>query len=174
MKLTKLVKLSLLAMLVALLTACAPNLNSNTYDYYGGQASRVREGVIQDIQYNVNVRRNTGVGAVAGGVAGGVIGSNLGGGNGVVGIVGTVGGAVLGGMAGHSIENSAGTSQATLYIVRLIESHRLVSVIQQNRLPLCKGDHVYLIGAGDRPHLKLNDNYYSSGEHSRSGCFSNH
>lgn len=169
----KLIKLSLLALLVALLTACAPNLNSNTYDYYGGQAARVREGVVQDIQYNVQVRRNTGVGTIAGGVAGGVIGSNLGGGNSTTGIVGTVGGAVLGGLAGHAIENSAGTSDATLYIVRLTESNRLVSVIQQNRLPLCKGDHVYLIGSGDRPHLKLNDNYYSSGQHSRSGCFSN-
>ena len=170
----KLIKLSLLAVVVALLAACAPNLNSNSYDYYGGQGARVQEGVIQDIQTNVDVRRNSGVGTIAGGVAGGAIGSNLGGAGGVTGIVGTVGGAVLGGMAGNAIENSAGRSSATLYIVRLTESHRLVSVIQQSSLPLCKGDHVYLIGSGDRPHLKLNDNYYSSGEHSRSGCFSNH
>lgn len=170
----KLFKLSLILLAVALLNACAPDLDSNTYDYYGGQGARVREGVIQDIQYNVKVRRNTGVGTIAGGVAGGAVGSRLGGTGGTTGVVGAVGGAVLGGMAGHAIENSAGTASATLYIVRLTESNRLVSVIQQSPLPLCKGDHVYLIGSGDRPHLKLNDNYYSSGQHSRSGCFSNH
>lgn len=155
---------------IALLSACGPDLDSDTYDYYGGQAARVQEGVIQDIQYNVKVRRNSGVGTVAGGVAGGALGSNLGGGDQASNIAGGVGGAVVGGIAGNAIERAAGTTKATLYIVRLTASGRLISVIQQNKLPLCKGDHVYIIGSGDRPRLKLNDNYYSSGLHSRTGC----
>jgi outer membrane lipoprotein SlyB len=167
----KLFKLIAISASVGLLAACQPNLDSNSYDYYGGQSGHVREAVVKDIQYNVNVRRNSGVGTIAGGIAGGAVGSNLGGGSGAIGLVGTIGGAVLGGMAGNAVEGSAGSTKATLYIIKLHESGRMLSVIQQNRLPLCKGDHVYLIGNNERPRLILNDSYYSSGEHSRTGCF---
>ncbi len=155
---------------IALLAACQPDLGPNTYDYYGGTGGSVREGVVQDIQYNVRVNKNSGGGSIAGGVGGAIIGSNLGGGNGLVGAVGMVGGAVVGSMAGNAIENSASTSQATLYIIRLRPSKRLVSVIQQSPVPLCIGDHVYVMLGGDRTRLRLNEQFYESGEHTRSGC----
>jgi outer membrane lipoprotein SlyB len=169
----KLFKLSLFIGSILLLTACQPELNPNTYNYYGGQGGQVQEGVIQDIQYNVKVQRNNGVGAFAGGVAGGAVGSNLGGSGGALGLLGAVGGAVLGGIAGNAAQNSLDTSSATLYIVQLTRSQRLVSVIQENALALCKGDHVYLINNGNRPRLILNNNYYSNGQQQRTGCSNN-
>jgi|GEM_PF-2055143 len=162
-------RLLLIAFSMALLAACQPNLDSNSYDYYGGTSGSVRQGVIQDIQYNVNVRKNSGVGTIAGGIAGGALGSGIGG-DGRVNTVGAVGGAVIGGLAGRAVESAVSKSKGTLYIVKFKNSDRLVSIIQSAKLPLCKGDHVYLINNGGRPRLKLNDNFYSSGQHSRRGC----
>ena len=81
-----------------------------------------------------------------------------------------VGGAVVGGIVGGAIERGVGSTTGTLYIIKLKQSGRLISVIQNSKLPLCKGDHIYLIGTPDRPRLKLNDSYYSDGKHSRTGC----
>jgi outer membrane lipoprotein SlyB len=170
----KLSKFILLFLSVALLAACQPDVSSDSYDYYGGTSGKVRKAVIEDIQHNVTVRKSSqGGGALVGGFAGAVVGGSLAGGGrrGPGRAIGTIGGAVVGGLAGHAIENSAGSAKATLYIIRLKNSGRMLSVIQQSRLPLCKGDHVYLIGSNDRPRLKLNDNYYSDGKHSRTGCF---
>ena len=160
----------LIVLSLALLTACQPDLNSNSYNYYDGTSSRVQKGVIQDIQYNVKVRKNSGVGTLAGAVAGGALGSALGRSNSRANVVGAVGGAIAGGLAGSAIENSASNSQGTLYIVKLKPSGQLLSVIQNIKSSLCKGDHVYLIGSRQRPRLTLDDSYYNSGQHHRRRC----
>lgn len=163
-------RIILIALGIAILAACQPNLNPNSYDYYGGTSGHVQEGVIQDIQYNVDVRKNSGVGTIAGGIAGGALGSHIGGSDNRINTIGVVGGAIAGGLAGRAVESAVSDTKATLYIVRLKNSGRLLSVIQKGKLPLCKGDHVYLISAGGRPRLRLNDNYYSNGLHTRRGC----
>jgi outer membrane lipoprotein SlyB len=164
------IKLVLGLALLSLLAACKPNLQSNSYDYYGGMGGNVQAGVIQDIQYNVKVDKNTGVGSLAGGVAGGAVGSSIGGGF-VSSILGAVGGAVVGGIAGNAIENGVSDTTSTLYIIQ-VNNNKYVSVIQDSAAPLCVGDHVFIIGSGDRPHLKINDGYYADGKHTRPGCSS--
>lgn len=142
-------KLPLILLCLLLLTACQPELNSNNYDYYGSQESGTHEAVIQDIQYNVKIRKNKGISNLTGGISSGTVPQNI---------------------ADNTAQNSLGSSNATLYIVRLNKSNRLVSVIQQNKLALCKGDHVYLINRDDHPQLTLMNNYYSNGKHTRTGC----
>ena len=163
-------RLALIGCAIAILAACQPDLNPNSYNYYGGTSGQVQEGVIQDIQYNVNVRKNSGVGTIAGGIAGGALGSNIGGSDNRINTIGVVGGAIAGGLAGRAVESAVSNTKATLYIVKLKNSGRLLSVIQKSKLPLCKGDHIYLISSSGRPRLSLDNSYYSSGKHSRSGC----
>lgn len=146
-------RLLCVALSMLLLTACQPDLDSNSYDYYDGVSGRVKQGVIQDIQYNVKVRKNNDVGTTVGAITGGVLGSNIGGSNGITNVIGLVGGAVVGGIAGNAVESSISDTKATLYIVKLEDSGRLLSVIEKSTLPLRKGDHVYLINTGGRLHL---------------------
>ena len=155
--------------ILALLTACQPKLNPNSYNVDGGMGGNVQTGMIQDIQYHVQVDKNTGFGGVAGGVAGGAVGSNLGGAGGTLGILGAVGGAVVGGIAGSAAESNVSKTTATLYIIKL-DTGKMVSVIQQSPAPLCVGDHVYVISNKDRPHLKLDTSYYATAQQPRAAC----
>ena len=127
------IRLLCAALGIIMLTACQPDLNPNNYDYYGGTSGRVKQGVIEDIRYNVKVRKNTDVGTIAGGVVGSAIGSNIGGSNQVMNVVGTVGGAVAGGIAGKAVESAISDTEGTLYIVKLKHSGRLLSVIQKSQ-----------------------------------------
>ena len=147
------------ALVIIMLTACQPDLNSNSYDYYGDNSGRVKQGVIQSIQYNVKVHKNTDVGTIAGGIIGGAIGSNVGGSNRAMNVVGTVGSTVVGGIAGKAVERAISDTEGTLYVIKLNHSGRLFSVIEKSTVSLHKGDHVYLINAGGRLHLLLDENY---------------
>jgi len=156
--------------MVALLSACAPNLAQNSYTYYGGGPVYAQEGVIQDIQYNVVVGSpDTGTGAVIGAGAGAIVGSSLASNSGA-GLFGLLGGAIVGGLIGDSIEQNASQSVGTLYIVRLRGTGGvLISVIEQDSVPFCVGDHVYVVGNYQQAHLKLNEGYYVNNP--RTGCF---
>jgi len=155
------IRLLLAALSLILLTACQPDLNSNSYDYYSGAMGygQVKKGVIQAIQYNVKVRKNDNVGNAVGGVSGGILGSRIGGSNKTTNAVGAIGGAVVGGLAGKAVEGAINDAKGTLYVVKQ-SSGRLFSVIEKSASPLRVGDHVYVIDLGGRPHLVLDKNYY--------------
>lgn len=158
----KIIQLLFTAAIIALLSACQP-MPPYANVYYGG-GSRVREGVIKDIQHNVQVNANTGTGAAVGGITGAVIGSNLGGRRGLAGAVGTIGGAVVGSAIGNSIEQNNNQAFATLFIVRL-GNGRLVSVVQQPARQFCIGDHVFVFINRDGARLRLNDGFYQRHPH---------
>lgn len=160
--------------LIVLLSACAPDIAQNSYTSYNGASGSIytQEGTIQDIQYNVVVNDpNSGVGAVAGAGGGALLGSSLAGGSGTAGVLGLLGGAIVGGIIGNTVEESTNHSTGTLYIVRLqgANAGEMVSVIEQDPVPFCVGDHVYVIGNYQQAHLKLNDSYYVNNP--RTGCF---
>ena len=157
---------------VVLLSSCAPNLAQNSYTYYGGGPIYAQQGVIQDIQYNVVVGSpDTGTGAVIGAGAGAIIGTGLASNSGA-GLFGLIGGAIIGGVIGDSIERSNNETVGTLYIVRLRWSGGvMVSIIEQDPVPFCVGDHVYVVGNYQEAHLKLNEGYYVNNP--RTGCFRN-
>jgi outer membrane lipoprotein SlyB len=168
----RLLNITLIFSAIFFLAACQPNINSNDYgyEYYYGAGGSVREGVVQDIQYNVVVQgQNTGTGSMVGGFTGAVVGSSMGG-SGIGSVIGTIGGAVVGSLAGNAIEQSSNEVQGTLYIVRLAPKGRLISVIQQDPIPLCVGDHVYVIMNVQNPRIRLNGNYYENPAHTREGC----
>ena len=157
----KIYQLLCIALIMLLLTACGPDLNSNSYDYYDGAAGygRVARGVIKEIQYHVKVRKNDNFGTVVGGVTGAIIGSHIGGSDSRINAVGTIGSVVVGSIAGNAVESAISNTEATLYVVKLNDSGHLLSVIEKSTLPLREGDHVYLIDVGGRPHLVLDKNY---------------
>jgi outer membrane lipoprotein SlyB len=159
--------------IVFLLSACAPDIAQNSYTSYNGTSGSIytQEGVVQDIQYNVVVNApDSGVGAVAGAGGGALLGSSLAG-SGTAGILGLLGGALIGGVIGNTVEEGMNHSSGTLYIVRLqgANAGEMVSVIEQDPVPFCVGDHVYVIGNYQQAHLKLNDSYYVNNP--RTGCF---
>lgn len=102
------------------LSACARNLDSNTYTS-DNTVGKVVPGVIVSaravtVKDADEVQDNT-IGAVSGGLLGGVGGSTVGGGTGQS--LATIGGAIAGAVAGAYLEDQLGTQEAAEYVVRL-------------------------------------------------------
>lgn len=109
-----------LAVATTLLSACARNLDGDTYTS-GNTVGKVTYGTIVSAR-NVTVKDNdklekNALGGLAGGAVGGVAGSSIGGGSGKG--LATVGGAILGAVAGAYAQDQLGTQSAHEYIVQM-------------------------------------------------------
>lgn len=138
-----LLKLSLMITCSLFMLACAKDVSPSNYDADQiGYAAQVEPGVIVSMR-NINIDRNTGVGAVAGAGAGAVAGSTIGGSS-TVGAITAIGGAVLGGLAGNAAEGAILSKQGVEYIIKLDNGSTLSSA-QANGLNLYVGQRVNVI-----------------------------
>lgn len=140
--------------LAGVLTACAANLNTDTYQTSAaGQINNVQEGVIINVREVKIATENGGVGSLAGGIAGGAAGSMIGG-NTAVNIIGAVGGAVLGGAIGAKAQEGLSSQKGYEYIVKL-DSGRAITLTQGTDVRLSVGQPVYVLDAdrGDRARI---------------------
>ena len=135
-----------LAMLLACalpLAGCGPSYSPDSYDSGAVQkANPVDQGVIIGAR-PVGVTNDGSTGAVTGAAAGGIAGSQLPG-SGATSALGALGGSLIGSLVGRSTEKVAGATTAYEYIVRKADD-KLISVTQQDELPLVVGMHVLVI-----------------------------
>ncbi len=132
------------AVVVAGLSACAPQYTGTTYSGYEiGRPAAIDRGVIVAAR-DVEVRGpNSGVGTVVGAGTGAVAGSYIGhGGRGT--ILGVIGGAVIGGIVGTVVEDAANRGQATEFIIQRQDGAQF-SVVQTNEDRLQVGERVLVI-----------------------------
>ena len=140
--------------MVGMLTACAANLNTNSYQTSAaGQINSVQEGVIINVRQVRIATENGGVGSLAGGVAGGALGSTIGGSN-VANIIGAVGGAVLGGALGAKAQEGLSAQTGYEYIVKL-DNGKAITLTQGADQVYSVGQSVYVLDAsyGDRARI---------------------
>ena len=151
--------LSLLGL--SLLAGCASSLSPDVYTTSGaGQIHRVVKGVVISSRIvKVTGNGDLSVGGIAGGALGAIAGSEIGGGTGS--LASGIGGALLGGLAGNQIQKGLSTQTGVEYVVKL-SNNSLISVIQAPMPTFNRGQHVLVqYGAGDRPRIIANPDYYS-------------
>lgn len=132
------------------LSACAPRIGSNDYDY-----SSVRQAsngfpctVVSVRQVNVNSDDNS-MGTVLGGVAGGAAGSTIGHGSSSH-VLGAIGGAAAGALIGNLAQDSMMSQSGYEYVVRT-DNGQIYSVTQGTDTLLAAGQRCMLInGATSR------------------------
>lgn len=125
------------------LAGCGPSYSPDSYDSGAVQkANPVDQGVIIGAR-PVGVTNDGSTGAVTGAAAGGIAGSQLPG-SGATAALGALGGSLIGSLVGRSTEKVAGATTAFEYIVRKSDD-KLISVTQQDELPLVVGMHVLVI-----------------------------
>lgn len=121
-------RLLLTASVAALLTACAPNVRTDSYSIGSvGQVNRTVGGTVISVR-SVSIDGTQGGGTVAGGVAGGVAGSTLGGSDQAA-AIGAIGGMVVGAIAGAASERALSKAQGLEYVVQT-ENGNLMTVVQ--------------------------------------------
>ncbi|GHT96388.1 hypothetical protein FACS1894122_14700 [Alphaproteobacteria bacterium] len=133
--------------LTVLISGCARNISSSTYDArkigetndtYECVVVKVRKVAIEEGDY----LEDNHTGAMMGAVAGGIGGSFIGGGN--ARYATAAGGAILGGLAGALAEKGLKSQDGLEYIVRL-NSGKLKTVVQGMDSPLSVGQPAILI-----------------------------
>lgn len=140
--------------MATMLTACAANLNTNTYQTSAaGKINSVQEGTIINVRPVRIATENGGVGTLAGGIAGGVLGNTVGGSS-VANTLGAVGGAVLGGYLGGKAQEGLSTQTGYEYIVKL-NNGKAVTLTQGADTVFTVGQNVYVLDAdyGDRARI---------------------
>lgn len=116
---------------ILLVTGCARNLHGDTYSRDDArQIQTVQYGVVESFRLVVIEGTKTPIGSVAGGVVGGVAASGVGDGRGAA--IATVLGAVAGGLLGSAAEEQLTKSQGIELIVRMSDSNKVISVVQQH------------------------------------------
>jgi outer membrane lipoprotein SlyB len=131
------------AALLAGLGACNPDYSPNTYSGAAvQQANKVERGIVVGVR-QIDVSAQPTAGVATGAAAGGIAGSQAPGG-GVGAALGAVGGSLIGGIVGTAAEHNAADTTAYEYVVRETKGD-LVSVTQQDTLPLQIGTHVLVI-----------------------------
>ena len=133
---------------LVLLSGCARNISSNTYDArtLGGESLdsypckvvSVRKIMVEEGDYLENSQTGTVLGAVAGGVAGNMIGQGKGR------VLATGIGAVAGAVGGALAEKSLKSQEAYEYIVELRDG-RMKTVVQGLDTVLAPGQEALLI-----------------------------
>lgn len=126
-----------------LLSACAPNINSNHYSTSNtGAVGQVMAcTVVSTRQVNVS-SSDSSAGAVIGAVGGGVAGSTIGHGRGS--ILGALGGAALGGIVGDIAQDELTSQTGVEYIVRL-DNGTMRTVTQGTDVYMQPGQRCYLL-----------------------------
>lgn len=136
-----------LAILVALLAACA---SSNSGSVYSRDEARkvqtVKTGVVESVRQVKLEGTKSPVGTVAGGAVGGIAGSSIGG-DGKSGMVGAVIGAVVGGIAGAMAEEGI-TRKDALEITVKLDGGGLVAIVQEADEIFKAGEKVRIIESG--------------------------
>ncbi len=136
--------------MVGALTACAANLNTDTYQTSAtGTINSVQEGTIINVRPVTIKTENGGVGTLAGGIAGGVLGNTIGGSS-VANTLGAIGGAVAGGYIGGKAQEGLSKQTGFEYIVKL-DSGRTITLTQGADVLFNVGQAVYVLDA-DRGH----------------------
>ena len=136
------------------LTACAANLNTNSYQTSAaGQVNSVQEGTVINVRQVRIATENGGVGSLAGGIAGGALGSTVGGSN-VANIIGAVGGAVLGGALGAKAQEGLSAQTGYEYIVKL-DNGKAITLTQGADQVFSVGQSVYVLDASSGERARI-------------------
>lgn len=115
--------------------ACASSPAGNVYSARdAGVPSRIKTGVMVEVEPVVIKGDNRGVGVASGAVIGGLAGSQIGGGDEERAIAG-VAGAVIGGVIGNSAEKRARTQQGFRYTIDL-DGEGLTTIVQADPQPV--------------------------------------
>lgn len=118
----------LTASVAAMLTACAPNVRTDSYSIGSvGQVNRTVGGTVISVRA-VSIDGSQGGGAVAGAAAGGVAGSTIGGSDQAA-AIGAIGGLVAGAIAGAASERALSQAKGLEYVVQT-ENGNLMTVVQ--------------------------------------------
>ena len=134
-----------LGLAVCLLCAgCAPNISPNIYNTEDvGVASHVVPATVVSVR-NVTIDNKGGAGGLAGTAAGAALGSGIGGSTNVN-VAGGVAGAVVGGVAGAAIDKAIHHKQGKEYILKTVDTGKMISVTQVDDLTLSVGQRVLVI-----------------------------
>ena len=126
-----------------LLSACAPNINSNHYATSNtGAVGQVMACTVVNVR-QVNVSStDSSSGAVLGAIGGGVAGSTIGHGRGSV--LGALGGAALGGIAGNMAQEGLTSQTGVEYVVKL-DNGAMRTITQGTDVYLQPGQKCYLL-----------------------------
>ncbi len=137
------------SVVLLVLTACAPNINSNHYATSGtGEVGQAMNCTVVSVR-QVNVSSSdSSAGSVIGAIGGGVAGSTIGHGRGS--ILGALGGAALGGIAGNYAQEGLSSQGGMEYIVRL-DNGNLRTITQGADVYMQPGQRCFLLyGAQSR------------------------
>ncbi|WP_431282595.1 glycine zipper domain-containing protein [Humitalea sp. 24SJ18S-53] len=138
--------------LVAVLAACSPTYNPDTYATRAvQQANPADRGVIAGVR-PVRIAADGTTGGATGAAAGGLVGSQTPGG-GLGAAVGALGGAVFGGLVGTAVERASGDTTGFEYIIRK-RNGDLVAVTQRDVEALQVGMRVLVI-AGNQARVVI-------------------
>ncbi len=128
---------------LALMTACAPNINSNHYNTSAtGAVGQVMSCTVVSVR-QVNVSSSdSSAGSVIGAIGGGVAGSTIGHGRGS--LLGALGGAALGSIAGNYAQEGLSKQAGVEYIVKL-DSGAMRTITQGTDVNMQPGQRCYLL-----------------------------
>lgn len=129
--------------LALLVSACAPNINSNHYATSStGSVGQVMPCTVVSVR-QVNVSSSdSSTGAVLGAIGGGVAGSTIGHGRGS--LLGALGGAALGGVAGNYAQEGLTRQGGVEYIVKL-DNGAMRTITQGTDVYMQPGQRCYLM-----------------------------
>jgi len=141
-------KMRILAIIAPLflLSACATNLQGDSYSRDDARQVQTLEfGTIEDVRLVVIEGTKSPIGSVAGAAVGGIAGSAIGDGKGAQ--VAAVIGAIAGGLAGAAAEEGLTKSQGEELIIRLVTSNKIIAIVQayNPERPFHIGDRVKLM-----------------------------
>ncbi|MBV8679603.1 MAG: glycine zipper 2TM domain-containing protein [Aquitalea sp.] len=144
-KMTRLVLLGSVSL--GLLAGCATSDSATVYSQ--GQmrhAQTVQLGTVISVN-NVKMEgQNNELLTLGGAALGGLAGSNIGGGKGA--IAGGIVGALAGGFGANAAQRTIGSKNALEVTVKLDDSGRMVSIVQDADIPLNVGQRVRLLTGG--------------------------
>lgn len=129
---TMTLKVAAISGLCLLMTACASNLQGDSYSRQEArQIQTVQYGIVEDVRLVVIEGTKTPIGSAAGAAIGGIAGSSVGDGKGAA--IATVVGAVAGGLAGGAVEEQVTKSQGVELIIRLDNSNNIIAIVQKHQ-----------------------------------------
>ncbi len=126
-----------------LVSACAPNINSNHYNTSAtGTVGQVVPCTVISVRQVSVSSSDSSTGSVLGAIGGGVAGSTIGHGRGSV--LGALGGAALGGIAGSMAQEGLSKQGGLEYIVKL-DNGAMRTITQGTDVYMQAGQRCYLI-----------------------------